>query len=316
MTSKPLTLGIDLGGTGIKLGLVDLQGKLWRTIKFSTPPKPDPQEVATLIIDQAQGLIQRVGKKVIRGIGIGAAGDVEPEKGIIRMSPNLNWHNVPLKALLNRHLKYPIVIDNDANVAAWAAYVVEAKRRVKNLLCVTLGTGVGGGIVINGELYRGTTGSAGEIGHMTLFPEGVPCNCGNMGCLERYVGAKGMVEEARRAIQAGEVTLIPRLVNNDLSKIDPLILQQAACQNDRLALHLWGQVGERLGISLAALINVLNPEWIVLAGGLSRAGPLLLEPLRRTILKRAFPTPAAAAKLIVSKLDQDLGMVGAGLIAQ
>ncbi len=313
--SKPLTIGIDLGGTGIKLGLVDISGNLLKTFRFSTPSKSNPQEVAALIIEQAEALIQTVPKGRLRGIGVGAAGDVEPGTGVIRISPNLRWHQVPLKALLSRRLKFPIVIENDANAAAWAAYVVEAKRKIPNLLCVTLGTGVGGGIVINGKLYRGASGSAGEIGHMTLFPEGVPCNCGNQGCLERYVGARAMAQEARRAIEAGEPTLVTRLVNHDLSKIDPLILQHAARQKDRLALHIWEEAGERLGIGLASVINILNPRWIVLAGGLSRAGKLLLDPLRRTILKRSFATPASTAKLVISKLDQDLGIVGAGLVA-
>jgi len=313
--SKKLAIGIDLGGTGIKLGLVDVTGKLIRTFRFGTPSKKDPEEVAALIVEQAEALIHTVGKRAIVGIGVGAAGDVEPGTGIIRISPNLQWKDVPLKALLSRSLKYSIRVENDANVAAWAAYVVEAKRKVRNLLCVTLGTGIGGGIVMDGRLYRGSSGSAGEIGHMTLFPEGVPCLCGNVGCLERYVGARAMSEEARRAIEAGELTLITRLVNNDLSKIEPLVLQEAARKGDRLALQLWEQAGERLGITLAGVVNFMNPEWIVLAGGLSGSGKLLLDPLSRTIFKRSFSTAAKTARLIVSKLNQDLGIVGAGLVA-
>jgi glucokinase len=309
------TLGIDLGGTGIKFGLVDERGHLLRITKVSTPSKSDPLEVIDLMVHQAKTLLADAKGKKIRGIGIGTAGDVDPKTGAVRLSPNLRWRNVPLKALISRRLNYPIKVDNDANVAAWAAYVVEAKRKVQNLLCVTVGTGVGGGLILNGELYRGATGSAAEIGHMTLYPEGVPCPCGNHGCLERYVGARAMAEEAVRAIEAGEATMIPKLVQGNLSLISPLILAQAARQNDKLAMQLWSQVGERLGIGLAGLINILNPSWIVLAGGLSRAGSLLLDPVKRTILKRSFHTPGAAAKLVISRLDQDLGVVGAGLIA-
>ncbi len=271
--------------------------------------------MTALIVEQARALIETIRGSKIVGIGIGSAGDVEPFSGVIRMSPNLGWKNVPLKDLLRRGLKFPIQVENDANAAAWAAYVVEAKRKVSNLICVTLGTGVGGGIVLHGKIFRGATGSAGELGHATLFPEGIQCNCGNQGCLERYIGVRAMADEARRAIRAGEQTIVTKLVESDLSKIDPLILQQAAKLGDRLAAHLWEQAGERLGIGLASLINILNPEWIVLAGGLSRAGKLLLEPVRRTIIKRAFPAAASAAKLVISKLDQDLGIVGAGLIA-
>jgi glucokinase len=309
-------LGIDLGGTGIKMGLIEPDGRIMRKVRLPTPQGVGPKEVTDVIVREARLLIQTLGKKpVLAGIGVGSAGDVEPGTGVIRISPNLKWHNVPLKKLLAKELRYPITVENDANVAAWAAYAVEAKRAVRNLLCVTLGTGVGGGIVIEGKLYRGSSGSAGEIGHMTLFPEGVPCNCGNFGCLERYVGARAMSDEARRAITGGEKTLIIELVEGDLQRIEPLIVQKAARANDRFALHLWELAGERLGIGLASLINVLNPEWIVLAGGLSRAGDLLSEPLRRTIQKRAFATPAATAKIVISKLDQDLGIVGAGLVA-
>ncbi len=310
-----LALGIDMGGTGIKMGLVRPDGKLVKTLRFSTPTKRDPEKVVKLVAGHAKAILKLAGRKQIAGIGIGCAGDIDPQSGIIRVSPNLGWKHVPLKKLLIRELKYPILVENDANVAAWAAYFVEAKRKVKNLLCVTVGTGIGGGIVIDGKLYRGTSGSAGEIGHMTLFPDGIQCSCGNHGCTERYIGAKAMAAEARRAIESGEPSILSKLAHHDLSNITPLLIQQAARQKDRLALHLWEQAGERLGITLASVVNMLNPEWIVFAGGLSRAGHLLLDPLRRTIRERSFPTPAKTVRLVISKLDQDLGIVGAGLLA-
>ncbi len=310
-----LTLGIDMGGTGIKLGLVNVQGKLLKTLRLLTPKDTDPKSIAELVAVQAHALLESAGRPKIAGIGIGCAGDVDPVLGVIRISPNLNWNHVPLRTLVSKHLKFPMLVDNDANAAAWAAYVVEAKRRVRNLLCITVGTGIGGGLVIDGKLYHGATGSAGEIGHMTLYPEGVPCNCGNRGCLERYIGAIAMAQEAKTAIESGQNTLITALVNQDLSMINPFLIQQAARRNDPLAKHLWKQAGERLGITLASAINLLNPDWIVIAGGLSRSGQLLLGPLRQTIMSRSFPTPAKAVKLVISKLDQDLGMVGAGLLA-
>jgi glucokinase len=162
--SNPITLGIDLGGTGIKLGLVDAQGRLLQTQKMLTPSKCDPRHVVDLMVAKANLLLRTLKNKKIKGIGVGTAGDVDPNTGTVRISPNLSWHDVPLKRLLRSRLKYPIRVDNDANVAAWAAYVVEAKRRVANLLCVTVGTGVGGGLILNHTLYRGTTGSAAEIG--------------------------------------------------------------------------------------------------------------------------------------------------------
>ena len=150
---------------------------------------------------------------------------------------------------------------------------------------------------------------------MTLYPEGVPCPCGNHGCVERYIGARAMAKAAIQAIESGEKSAIAEMAGHDFSKITPLLIEDAAKAGDRLALRLWEDAGTQLGIALASVVNLLNPEWIVLAGGLSRARSLLLDPLRRTILQRSFPTPAKAVKLVISKLDQDLGMVGAGLLA-
>lgn len=310
-----LTLGIDMGGTGVKLGLVDARGKLLKTQRHPTPKDSRPADMTALVVEEACKLIKSAGLSKMPNIGVGCAGDIDPNRGVVRISPNLGWRNVPLKALLAKRLQAPILVDNDANVAAWAAYSVEAKRQVKNLLCVTVGTGIGGGLVIDGKLYHGATGTAGEVGHMALYPGGDPCPCGSDGCVERYIGAKAMAKEAKEAIGEGETSLIARMVGADLSNITPLVVKQAAEKGDRLALRLWEQAGTRLGIALASVVNLLNPEWIVLAGGLSRAGTLLLDPLRRTILKRSFPTPAKAVKLVISKLDQDLGMVGAGLLA-
>ncbi len=310
-----LAVGIDMGGTGIKLGLVDPSGKLVKTIRLPTPINTHPERVAASVAQETKNLLKKAKLRDIVGIGVGCAGDIDPVHGTVRISPNLRWKQVPLKTLLARTLKFPIHVDNDANVAAWAAYQVEAKRKVKNLLCVTVGTGVGAGLVLDGKLYHGVTGSAGEIGHVTLFPEGLICACGNQGCTERYAGAKALCYEAKHAIQSGEKTLIQKMVKNDLSKLTAFIIQKAARKGDRLAQHLWEQAGERLGITIASVVNLLNPEWIVFAGGLSRAGSLFLDPIQRTILKRSFSTPARAVRLVISKLDQDLGMVGAGLLA-
>jgi glucokinase len=311
---KSLRLGIDLGGTGIKLAIVSDQGRVLYDAKVPTPVHSKPQDVARLLGAEASKLLARVPAKSIRGIGVGAAGDIDHLRGVVRLSPNLGWRNVPLKKLLQRHLKQPILVENDANVAAWAAYVVEAKRKVPNLMTVTLGTGVGGGLVIDGKLYRGATGSAGEIGHMTLYPNGIPCGCGNRGCLERYVGAKALVEEARQVMASGRSTLLRDLCAGDPSKLTARMVHEAALKKDALSLQLWRQKGEHLGIALASLVNILNPQWIVLSGGVSRAGTLLLQPTRQTLFARAFPTPSRNVRLVISKLDQQLGVVGAALI--
>lgn len=310
-----LSLGVDIGGTGVKMALVDRRGRIHQLQKFASPTKASPAVFLGTINRWMRGFVGRDQFRTLRGIGVGVAGDVDQAHGRVRLSPNLQWHNVPLKALLRKHLPpIPLVVDNDANAAAWAAYWVETHRRAKNLVCLTLGTGVGGGLILNGALYRGATGSAGEIGHMTIDPTGPACPCGNHGCLERYIGARALVERACQAVQEGEQSVIIELVGGNLQAVTPLVLQQAAQRGDRLARRIWQEAGERLGVALASLVNIFNPDRIVVAGGVARAGRLILAPAQRVMRRRAFPVPGHAVHLSLSHLDQDLGVVGAALL--
>lgn len=305
-------VGVDLGGTNGKVAVVTPVGRVLESVSFPASevltPKPMVKEIVSQILK-----IWKDGAG-IKSIGIGVAGDVDNEHGVVRFSPNLNWRKVPLKKLVQDELrrmlpatKLSVTVENDANAAAWGAYHVDGKTKCKNLVVLTLGTGVGGGIVIDGKLYRGATGSAGEIGHMTVEPGGRLCNCGNRGCLEAYAGGSYMVREAKAAIKQGRTSKI--------TEITPLRLQIAARQGDKLAQELWNEAGYYLGIAVAGVINLLNPELVVLAGGVSQAGKLLLVPVMAEIKKRAFETPARAAKVILSSSPTDLGLIGAALLA-
>ncbi|MBI3291722.1 MAG: ROK family protein [Elusimicrobia bacterium] len=310
-----LSLGVDIGGTGVKLALVDGRGRIRRLQKFASPTKESPTEFLNIVGRWIRRFVGDRHLKTLRGIGLGVAGDVDHVHGRVRISPNLQWRNIPVKTLLRRYLpSIPFIIENDANAAAWAAYWVETHQRAKNLVCLTLGRGVGGGLVLNGVLYRGATGSAGEIGHMTIDLNGPACPCGSRGCIERYVGARALVERVRQAIEDGEQSLVTELVGNNFQAVTPLVIQQAAQRGDRLAQRIWREAGERLGVALASVVNLFNPERIILAGGVARAGRLILDPARRVMRQRAFPVPGHTVRVSLSQLDQDLGVVGAALL--
>lgn len=309
-----LYLGIDLGGTEVKVAVVTAEGVICEEARVPNSVVSVPEEICREIINRAKAMKDF---KRLSGTGIGVAGDIDQKLGIVRFSPNLPaWKNANLRKILGHALPKPIIVDNDANAAALGAYWLDAKGKVNNLLCITLGTGVGGGIVIDGKLYRGATGSAGEVGHIPFEPNGPICKCGSRGCIERYLGAPSLSLQAREEVKMGKSKLIMRLVNGQLNDITPQVLATAAQKGDQLAKRLWEDAGERLGIVLAGLINLLNPEMIVLAGGVSRAGDLLLKPVKETIKERAFLTPANACKVIISKYNQQLGVVGAALLAK
>ncbi|MBN1824477.1 MAG: ROK family protein [Endomicrobiales bacterium] len=307
-------LGIDLGGTEIKMAVVSDQGKIIEENRISNKANSDPSEIAKRIILHAKGMKNF---KKLRGTGIGAAGDIDQEKGVIRFSPNLpNWKGTNLRALLGKELPGPIMVDNDANVAALGAYWLETKGKAKNMVCITMGTGIGGGLIFDGKLYRGATGSAGEIGHVSYEPFGPECKCGNLGCIERYVGAQYLNERARELLKNTESYTISTLVKGNYEDITPKVLAEAAEAGDSVAKKVWEEAGERLGIFLSSIINLLNPDIIVLAGGVSRANNLLLKPIKDAVAKRAFKTSARACRIIISEYDRNLGVVGAALLAK
>jgi glucokinase len=304
-------LGIDLGGTGVKLAIVNDKGKIIEQNSFPNSCPSDPDKIVRGIIYHFH---QMKNIKNLKGTGIGVAGDIDQKRGIVRFSPNLGWKNLQLKKLLKSALPQPIEIENDANAAAWGAYWLDGRGKVDNLICLTLGTGIGGGIILNGKLYHGATGSAGEVGHIIFEPHGLRCNCGSLGCIERYLGANYLSTQAKEAVERGKSKTILKLAKGKIEDITPQVIALAANQGDKLSKEIWQQAGERLGIVLSGVINLLNPEMIVLAGGISKAGNLLVKTLKETIKKHAFDTPVNACRIIVSKYNQNLGVVGAALL--
>jgi len=308
------SIGIDIGGTNITVALVTEKGEIVRKIRFPTKIEEGKTKTIKRIVKALHLVMEGLRSDSIRGIGIGAAGDIDQNRGIVRFSPNLSWKNVPIVRLIKKKFNMRFVLDNDANAAAWATYILETGRKAKNLLCITLGTGVGGGFILDGRIYHGASGSAGEIGHITLNPQGQKCKCGNYGCLETYIGSGYIVEKAVKEIRKGEKSLIKKIAGGNLQTITPETIQTAALRGDKLARKIWKEAGEHLGIALSGVINLLNPGVIVFGGGVAKAGELIFKPMKEVIRKRTFRVPFDKVKFSCTKLGEDLGAIGAALL--
>jgi glucokinase len=304
-------VGVDIGGTSVKIGLVSDSLKILKQTGVPSAGFPDP---AALFKQVAAAIKALAGSNKIHSIGVGVAGDIDSQNGVVRISPNLGWKKMPLRKHLQKYFRCPISVDNDANVAAWGLYKTQAPARAKNVIVMTLGTGVGGGIIIDGKLYTGSTGSAGEVGHMNIEENGPLCNCGNHGCLETYVGGPHLAKKVLAACAAGEKTSLQALYSKDPGSITSYAIAQAAEKGDRYAISIWESVGNALGLAIGDLIYILNPDMIFFTGGIAQAGSLILKPLWRTLNKRAFKTPLGAVDIVVANEATHIGVVGAALL--
>lgn len=310
-------IGIDLGGTYTKLALVDTSGRISRRAKLSTAAYKTRAELVSAIISEVRSVMEKahLSPNALLGVGIGVPGLVDFDRGLVHALTNVpGWKNTPLKRMLEAKLKIPVLVDNDVNVMALGECRFGAGKGAKDLICVTLGTGVGGGIIIGGRLYRGCTFSAGEVGHMPLKEEGLSCNCGGYGCLERYVGNRYIAEEIKGKIRGGSRTAIKGLVDGDLSAITPEIISKAALKGDRLSIDFWDTVGTRIGVTLAGIVNLLNPERIIIGGGVAEAGEPLFRSIRKTVKERALPVPRRAVKILRARLGNEAGVIGAAAL--
>lgn len=309
-------IGIDVGGTFAKMGVVDgATGKLLFQERLPTDPAGGP----AAFVDRAASVIERwtaQKKTKAAGLGLGIAGDVDSEAGELRISPNLKgWDGYPFKRALGRRLGLRVTVENDANAAVFGAYVVELKRKPRTVVGLTLGTGVGGGLVIDGRLHRGGTGSAGEAGHMKIVPGGEPCHCGDRGCLEAYGGSYGILRLARRLV-AKNPKRARRLLKiaGSVEALEPLHLTEAADAGDPVAQEVWGETARKLAVGIENLVLVLNPDAVMILGGVSRAGRWLLDPILSHMAASPFSTAFAHARVKMAD-EPNAGCVGAALLA-
>lgn len=308
------SIGVDVGGTFVKCGLV--RGKrLVVQRSFPTAAWRTPRALQGAIADAVRFLIRQCPGPV-RGVGVGIPGLVSYPNGVVRSCANLpGWKDVPLRSALKARLQLPVWVENDVNAMTLAEWKWGAGRGVSNLVCLTLGTGVGGGLVLNGRLFRGWKGSAGEIGHMPLGRTGARCSCGGTACLERTAGNREILQWVRRQLARGVKSRLLKLADGDPKRITPELIDAGCRLGDPLALEAWSRVGTCVGLALVSVVNLLNPERIVIGGGISKAGRWLLEPMRRTVRQRAM-RGAAQVSIVPAGLGSSAGLIGAALLAQ
>ena len=307
-------LGVDLGGTSTKLALINLYGEIIHKWEIKTDISDDGINITTNIAKAIDAKLAELNepKSRILGIGMGAPGPVRFEDGSVYETINIGWHHYPLKDVLEVETSLPAIIDNDANMAALGEMWKGAGQGAKDLVCITLGTGVGGGVIANGQVVHGKSGAAGEIGHITVKTKnGALCNCGKTGCLETVASATGIVRLAREALTNTERTsLLQQKVKNG-EILSAKLVFQCAKEEDILSNEIIKEVSFYLGFAISHIGNLLNPEKIVIGGGVSKAGELLIQPVRETFEKYAFKRVLKSTKILPATLGNDAGVIGA-----
>mgnify|MGYP000129475417 CR=1 FL=1 len=316
---KKYSIGVDLGGTNIVSVIVNCQGKIVNRLKVPTLAERGKEATIKRIIETIhENIVQStIAPADIIGIGIGAPGPLNIERGIINFAPNLpGWRDVPLKKILEDEFNMKVVLENDANAGAWGDRCFGIGRAVRNLVCFTLGTGIGGGIIINGRIYHGSNYGAAELGHMTVNKDGPRCNCGNYGCLEAYSSATGIKNRIRNRIKEGIKSKFLNFNNNN-ELVESLRLKsifETARKGDELTKDIVEEAISYLGIAIANIANILNPEMVVLVGGITNEGDKLLIPLREEVKKRAFYSNYKSLKIVIGKLGGNAGVLGAAAL--
>lgn len=317
---KKYSIGVDLGGTNITSAIVNYQGKIASRLKVPTLAERGKEATIKRIMDIIhENIAQSINITLtdIIGIGIGAPGPLDIKKGMINFAPNLpGWRDVPLKKILENEFSMKVVLENDANAAAWGERCFGAGLGVNNLVCFTLGTGIGGGIIIDGKIYHGHNYGAGELGHMTVNKDGPRCNCGNYGCLEAYSSATGIKNRVKNKIKEGIRSEFLNFDSDD-DLFESLRLKsifETARKGDRLTSDIVKEAISYLGIAIANMANILNPEMVVLVGGITNEGEKLLNPLRKEVKKRAFYSNYKSLKIVIGKLDGNAGVLGAAAL--
>jgi len=306
MNQNSLFMGVDLGGTFIKFGLISNDGRILQEHQIPTKIEDGVQ----LVLDHIAEQVNRIQKSdTIQGMGIGVAGLVNPEKGILCEAPNLpGWVNIPVADELHKRTSFQVAVDNDANVAALGEYAYGAGKGHPNMMMVTLGTGVGSGLILNGKLYQGAGGAAGEFGHISLQKDGPVCGCGRHGCVEAFVGTKGILNRVQEKLNEGFPSVLSQIDPNELAPKD---ISDAAEKGDEVAITVFREVGEYLGMGLGNVANLLNLSRIVVGGGVAQAGDWILKPARQRMKEVAMTTSGKMIDVVPARLGNKAGILGA-----
>src|SRR5436190_786233 len=312
-------IGVDLGGTNIVVGAMSADGKQHFAMRsIPTSAESGAEGVADRIVGLIEGVIldtlaeTNSNRRDVIGVGVGAPGPLDREKGLVVVAPNLGWKNFPLRDRISERLRLPVTLDNDANCATVGEWWQGAARGGRNVVGMTIGTGIGGGVIIDGKLFHGASDVAGEIGHTTIDLNGRHCKCGNYGCLEAYASGPAIATRAREVLVREETaSMLPSLVNGKLDALTAETVYKAAHQGDAVASEIVRDTARYLGVGIANLLNILNADVVVVAGGVTQAGDALFIPLQAEVRRRAFRPAVDATRIVPGILPGTAGVVGA-----
>lgn len=312
-------IGIDVGGTNVKIALVDGEGKIIYSNSVPTYAQMGYEYTVNNIKQAIRDLMKETNTdaKEIEGIGFDFPGQVDYKTGVVKLAPNIpGWVNVPIAQMIEEEFNIPTRIDNDVRCAALGELKFGAGKGCENFVCITVGTGIGSGLVINGQLVRGAANAAGEIGHIKLQMNGGPiCGCGDTGCLEAFASGPSIVAMAQEYLKGGKSTKFREMAGAD-GEITPYIVAKAAEAGDPVAKRIFEIVGTYIGMGLVSVINLLNPEKVIIGGGVAAAGDLLLNPIRKTIKERAMVVAGNSVEIVPAELGNSAGVIGASMLVE
>lgn len=312
-------IGIDVGGTNVKIALVDGEGKIIYSNSVPTYAQMGYEYTVNNIKQAIRDLMKETNTdaKEIEGIGFDFPGQVDYKTGVVKLAPNIpGWVNVPIAQMIEEEFNIPTRIDNDVRCAALGELKFGAGKGCENFVCITVGTGIGSGLVINGQLVRGAANAAGEIGHIKLQMNGGPiCGCGDTGCLEAFASGPSIVAMAQEYLKGGKSTKFREMAGAD-GEITPYIVAKAAGAGDPVAKRIFEIVGTYIGMGLVSVINLLNPEKVIIGGGVAAAGDLLLDPIRKTIKERAMVVAGNSVEIVPAELGNSAGVIGASMLVE
>jgi glucokinase len=314
-----LFVGVDLGGTKILAGVFDPDLNCLGRAKISTKPDRGPNEVTERIARCVRDAVDECDRdiKQVKAVGIGAPGTIDTVAGRVLFAPNLNWEDVPLKKNLEKQLSLPVFVENDANAAMLGVYETELDSKPRHVIGIFLGTGIGGGIILDGKLFSGFTGTAGEIGHMVLQVGGPKCNCGNQGCFEALASRTAIFRKLSEAVASGKKTILTDSLGPDLSGLRSGDLRKAIKKGDKLVESVIEEAAEYTGIAVASLINIFNPQVVILGGGVIDAlGDEMMAIILETARDYGMSGAMKGVDIIASKKGDDAGIIGAAVLAR
>ncbi len=318
--SEDYVVGVDLGGTKILAGIVARDGKILARVKAKTEVEAGYRRIISTLAASVNRAVteSKIPRAHIRAVGVGVPGPVDPETGVVKVAPNLRWKNVPVKKLLEKSLALPVLVENDVNAGTVGEHRFGAGVGVKNLVGIFVGTGIGGGLIINGSLYHGFSKAAGEVGHMIIDVNGPRCGCGNKGCLEALASRSAIVRKLAAAVRKGSKTALTAIVSDkNMRQVGSSVIADAFLGGDKLTVKVVKRAARYCGIGVASILNLLNPEMVVLGGGVVQAfGSEYVRLVANAARKRTFDVTFRGVRIVPALLGDDAVLLGAASLAR